>query len=111
MGKNGMVQWATGSRPQKFDRNDGYWELMMDGIEKRVKEREMELEDKIDPGFVEGELVMCRGQIYRAGAVSENGRSVMLGVHKHGTDIVKKLNTMHSYDYLDMCLDLEQDPV
>lgn len=109
--KQGMVQWAPGSRLPRMNREDGVYEFEMEQLKMRVEAREKQQQETIDPGFVEGDFIMCAGQIYRAGEIKNGGRTVMLGIHPHGTEMCKRLPELFVKDYLNTCKFLGQEPI
>lgn len=110
--RQGMKQWAPGTRLSRMNREDGVYEAEMEQLKKRVEEREKEVEEPIDPGFVEGDLIMCQGQIYRAGPLGRGGRSVLLqNLYWHGTEMCCRLPELFVKDYLNCCKVLKQEPI
>jgi hypothetical protein len=83
----------------------------MAALSKRVEERMNVVEKVTDPGFGTGDLIMCRGQLYRAGELDPNGFWVKLGPHKYGTDICKKVSEVFEVIYKEQCALLAQEPI
>jgi hypothetical protein len=91
--------------------DDGVYEIEMAALNKRVAEREMAKEKKVKVDFETGDLVLCAGQVYRAGEIDPMGKWVMLGIHKHGTDMVKKYPAVYLEEYINACAAVGQEPI
>lgn len=76
---------------QRFSRvtdDDRYWRNFK-RAENNAK-RGVKRNDKIDM-VCEGDPIWCQGVITKAGKVDYNTKSVMVGIHKHGLNAVKRL--------------------
>lgn len=96
------IQWKQGSRPQKFDREDGQWEFEMAALKKRVHDQQFRPVKKKPVLFKEGQLVLAYGRLETCGEVDPDGEWVKFGGHKHGVEGIKTLPRwfLDQYDIL-----------
>lgn len=99
MGKNGMVQWAPGSKPQRFDRT-GYplnWadevEINRRKVDELMKGSMLAQERAIRYNFRMGDLVIVRGQnkAEMVDHVDQLTGSVYLGIYPHAPEDLIRL--------------------
>jgi hypothetical protein len=86
-----MVQWAPGTKMQRFSRvdDDSAYRRSFDVMEKNEK-RGKPRNDHIDL-IKEGDLLLVQGVIQKAGKVDYETKSVMIGPHRHGFSACKRV--------------------
>lgn len=101
MSKKEMIQWAPGTKPQRMSRvlDEDYFRQMIErGL--RNSKRGIPRNDKVDI-IKPGDWVWFDNRVYEAGEVDYEAKSVMLGIHKHGMNCVRRMPdwavTMYKY--------------
>jgi RNA ligase (TIGR02306 family) len=90
MGK--MIQWATGTKPQRFDRT-GCMVYPEFDMEKVLAEHNKLKEQRAKFDFKEGDWVWCSGtgKVEQVTSVDPDIGSVYLGIYPHAPEDLKKL--------------------
>lgn len=90
MGK--MIQWATGTKPQRFDRT-GCMVYPDFDIEKVKLEQTMKLQERSNLGFKVGDIVWVPGteRVERITEIDPETGATILGIYPHAPEDLKKL--------------------
>lgn len=81
----GMVQWATGTKPQRFNRSDGTYQAAMEALTERVEEAKRTKKTP-KPIHRTGQVVLCGENVEIVQEVDALGSWVNIRGHKHSVD-------------------------
>lgn len=86
-----MVQWAPGTKMQRFDRTDDV-AAFRENFEKAMRNRMRGAPKRLHFDIIKpGDLLLVQGRTERAGEVNYETKSVMVGIHKHAFNAVKRM--------------------